>query len=418
MRRVSVNAALLSLGFLLIAWLAPYEKGPWLGYRSSVTDDPPWRGFPAMVTDVSRDSAVCDPNKLLNVLVDSAVYGRGDPDLLLPLKTDISCSDHGVSMQASLIGASGLGLSKSEVPVLYLGSTQAGIETAEAWGIERVVSQSTAGFNQSLSDRALWGAWMRGHGFGYVHAARPDGGGHCESVPLVAAPRDSNELADVWNTPCLEIMVHYDILHESDSTATARFAGMILHLLTVHPTWNYFDARAALRQVARRHPKLVEKCPTKNPSFYDPSHPDRWNSCQGYGVVDDIASRDAASRLTLAELEVQPPSGIRATGDSEHGWIDLEWYDFAQSRFERTLVVQFDSPPDYETPHSQGKIIFSGAPGRGWVRVRPEKRGTSHFGFYSIAEDGTASPLEAYARPAVTLETNVPPVLSNVDNLR
>lgn len=402
MRRVPAKIAFVLTALSVLALVAIHEQPLWTPFGSPTVQGPPWRGFPAMVADISRESSVCDPDKLLNVLVDSAVYGRGDPDLFRPLKTDVSCSDHGVAMQSSLLEASGLELRRSEIPVLYLGDTRLGIETAELWGIEGVVSQSTSGFNQSLSDSALWRAWTRGHGFAYVHAARPDGGGHCESVPLVAAPRASNRLVDVWDTPCLELLVHYSTLHETDSAATARFAGMILHLLAVHPDWNTFDARAALRQVARRHPKLVDNCPAKNPVFYDPANPDRWNSCQGYGVVEDRAGRDAAARLNLWELDIQPPSGVRAVLDAENGWVDLEWYDFAQTAFERTVVVQFDTPPDYATPYTEGRLLYSGAPGRGWVRVRLEKSGVYHFGFYSIGKNGKVSPLEAYARPSVT----------------
>ncbi len=402
----------MALGLLTVVWFAPRFQDDWRDFGLLEMDPPTAKNFPAMVTDVATPASVCDAGKLMNVLVDSAVYGREDPNLLLPLKTDVSCADHGVSMQSSLIGASGLDLRRSDVPVLYLGDTRVGIETAEAWGIEHVVSQSTSGFNQSLADRALWGAWMRGHRFGYVHAARPEGGGSCESVPLVATARDSRQLRDVWNTPCLELMVHYDSVHESDSVATARLAGMILHLQTVHPNWNYFDARAALRAVALRHPRLEERCPQKAPSFFDADHPERWNSCQGYGVVDHLAGRDAAAALSLDELPVQPPCGIRVVPNPEQGWIDLEWYDFAQTAFDHTVVVQFDFPPSYDTPPSAGKTLFSGARGQGWVRVRPDAGGTHHFGFYTVGKDGRVSPLEAYARPSVTLPERRPGLLS------
>lgn len=401
-----VLAAVVLLGFLAAVWLVPRIQDAGTDLGLIVGEPPSGKGFPAMVTDVSGPSSVCDRAKQLNVLVDAVVYGRHDPDLLRPLKTDVSCGDHGVSMQSSLIGASGLGLRRSDVPVLYLGDTRVGIETAEAWGIEHVVSQSTSGFNQSLADRALWGAWMRGHRFGYVHAARPEGGGSCDSVPLVATARDSRQLRDVWNTPCLELMVHYDSVQESDSVATARLAGMILHLQTVHPQWNYFDARAALRRVALRHPRLEERCPPKAPASFDPEHPDRWNSCQGYGVVDHLAGRDAAAALSLEDLPVQPPCGIRAVPNPEEGWIDLEWYDFAQTRFDRTLVVQFDWAPGYDTPPSAGRILFSGAQGRGWVRVRPDAGSVAHFGFYTVDKDGSVSPLESYARLSVRLENS------------
>lgn len=128
----------------------------------------------------------------------------------------------------------------------------------------------------------------------------------------------------------------------NESEATARIAGYLTFLLHEHPTWNFFDARAALRQTASNYRSSLGW----SISDIDASH-DRG----GYGLVDKSLAN------AVSTLDPFPP--LRQQFESSHNKLTFSWINFAQTLFDSTQVSFFHSFPTRVSPCSAGEKLFS-----------------------------------------------------------
>lgn len=106
------------------------------------------------------------------------------------------------------------------------------------------------------------------------------------------------------------------------SCATAANAGLMAVLRFNHPTWNWFDVKAALRQTG-----------TNWATGYN-------HTTYGFGQVNHTA----ADALTDGQISLQPPV---AYGSVISGKISFTLYPFKQTRRVKEVLFQFPSAPSF-----------------------------------------------------------------------
>jgi hypothetical protein len=162
-----------------------------------------------------------------------------------------------------------------------------------------------------------------------------------------------------------------------ESAAAPRTAAMYGKLLSDNPGWNYFDARAAIRQ----------SC-----SFYGVGG---WREDGGYGVFN----WEIAWSKTLDDLVVFGPVEVKIVDG-----FYVSFFDWASSKFLKTKVVAFADEPSPGTLSSAGVTVYEGAgvvyPGGGFETNRflfsMPVFGEYWLGFYSVNIDGGESFLEPF----------------------
>ncbi|MEA5114908.1 MAG: hypothetical protein VB050_12870 [Geobacteraceae bacterium] len=133
----------------------------------------------------------------------------------------------------------------------------------------------------------------------------------------------------------------------SSSGVTAQLAGLMACIKYHHPSWNWFDVKAALRATASNHA-----------TGYDPRN-------YGYGIIDFPAANDLKDTQALPLF---PPSAIALP---QHGNL-LRFFvnSFRQSRRTEDALFKFASPPARQVKELTlaeittmgGQLIFSGDP--------------------------------------------------------
>lgn len=108
------------------------------------------------------------------------------------------------------------------------------------------------------------------------------------------------------------------------SCLTAANAGIMAVLRYQHPTWNWFDIKAALRQTG-----------TNWSTGYDRNN-------YGFGQVNHAT----ATAFTNAEILLQSPSV--ATSTSAYGQFKFTVYPFKQTRRVKEVLFQFDTNPGFQ----------------------------------------------------------------------
>ena len=108
------------------------------------------------------------------------------------------------------------------------------------------------------------------------------------------------------------------------SERTARNAGMMTAIRYNHPSWNWYDVKAAVRQTA-----------TNWDAGYDGAN-------YGFGVVSYASS----TALTDGELLLQPPAALVST--SSLGQITFTLYPYKQTRRIKEVLFQFASDPGFQ----------------------------------------------------------------------
>ena len=124
------------------------------------------------------------------------------------------------------------------------------------------------------------------------------------------------------------------------SGATAVNAGIMGWLRLNHPTWNWFDVKAAMRQTASNWA-----------TGYD-------SSTYGFGTI----STSTANALTDGQLLLQPPSTRVATST---GRIIFTVYPFKQTRRVKEVLFQFSSAPTFQA----GELTLSGIQTLGGTKI-------------------------------------------------
>jgi len=124
----------------------------------------------------------------------------------------------------------------------------------------------------------------------------------------------------------------------SESACTPYVAAMFARLMTDHPDWNFWDARAALRQTAWNYTR------------------GGWVEDGGFGLLD----WEAANTLSDSDLALFGPVNLQAEVDEKKGVINLTWVNFESSQWHETLFVLFDHEPARDEDPADGRIIYAG----------------------------------------------------------
>lgn len=171
---------------------------------------------------------------------------------------------------------------------------------------------------------------------------------------------------------------------DTPSGVTAQLAGLMACLKYSHPSWNWFDVKAALRATASNHE-----------TGYDPRY-------YGYGIIDF----PAANGLKDAQaLPLFPPSAIALPqrGNLLRFFVN----SFRQSRRVEDALFKFASPPARqfrelslsELTALGGRLVFSGdpPPNSNVFNYRVTTDETAYFVWLAKDARGRFSRIEPYS---------------------
>ena len=182
------------------------------------------------------------------------------------------------------------------------------------------------------------------------------------------------------------------------SAATAQLAGLMACLKHRHPSWNWFDVKAALRATA-----------SNRATGYDPLN-------YGYGAIDFHAADSLTDAVTLPLF---PPSVVvlPQRGNSLRFFVN----SFRQSRRVADVLFRFTSPPrrqvteltSAEIAALGGQQVFSGNPPAqsNVYSYRVTASETAYFVWLARDARGRFSRIEPYSVIGpVTVNFRVPPI--------
>lgn len=171
------------------------------------------------------------------------------------------------------------------------------------------------------------------------------------------------------------------------SGVTAQLAGLMACLKYLHPSWNWFDVKAALRSTAANYA-----------TGYDP---DRY----GYGAID----YHRANALTdAAQLPLFAPAAVPFTTKQQAGdRINFFVNSFKQTRRSTDALFKFSAPPAVhlqeltlpEITALGGEWVFSGdlSKGRNIFTYKAVSSENSYFVWFTVDSKGTYSRIEPYS---------------------
>jgi len=171
------------------------------------------------------------------------------------------------------------------------------------------------------------------------------------------------------------------------SGVTAQLAGLMACLKYLHPAWNWFDVKAALRSTASNYA-----------SGYDPER-------YGYGSID----YHRANALKDGEqLPLFAPAALPfTTRAQEAGQINFFINSFRQSRRLTDALFTFSVPPPVQLQELTlpeitalgGKWVFSGdlSKSKNIYTYRAITRETLYFVWFTVDTNGSYSRIEPYS---------------------
>ena len=168
---------------------------------------------------------------------------------------------------------------------------------------------------------------------------------------------------------------YFDDDETTQSNATARVAGVIAQILVNNPTWNFHDARQAIRQTA---------------SFYATG----WVADGGYGAID----KDAAKAVT--SLGLMSPTRPSYTQDGTE--VIFSWVNSWNTNASETVLARFDSSPGVD---DEPTIIEYSGNNNQDIYIHTSETGTFYFAFMTVDEDGNYSHIESFDIEAITFTT-------------
>ena len=222
-------------------------------------------------------------------------------------------TDHAAMCQAAVMAESGLDAAR--VPI------KATPEEAEATAIAenfKIISQSSACSAQASPSAAELSNGLIGVGQHCTYDFATPSTYFLSVAASATAPSSTN----------LEFITPAG----SDSQAIAYQAGKFFYAWSRNPTWDVFQARAAMRQASSNYPN--------------------WVSGQGFGVTDKLA----ASRV--ASFDLFGPIGVTWYFFSNK--LTVTWVNFALPDFGQTYLVKFATEPGVDALPSDGTIIYQG----------------------------------------------------------
>ena len=157
------------------------------------------------------------------------------------------------------------------------------------------------------------------------------------------------------------------------SSAVARVAGVIAQIMTNNPSWNFHDARQAIRQTCDNYST-------------------GWVAATGYGVMDKTAAKAVTS------LDQMSPTRISGTNDGNA--ITVSWTNPKNTDWASTLIALFDSDPDRDAEPTG----FYDSTGTSSSHTFYGKAGTYYLAFMAKDSSGNYSPIESFDLVELTLE--------------
>ena len=224
---------------------------------------------------------------------------------------------------------------------IQLGTIDQAVDFAVANNIN-IISRSTTGLsdyrNQSAGDRA----WLANIGIVHAHASnshlpydQPSG---LDVICAVGAGDATGSTCSYG--PGLEFFT----AHGNESNSTSHLAGIIAQLMIDHPTWNFHDARQALRQTASNYISTEGW----NIDLLDESHDNG-----GFGLIN----KELASLVTI--LDPMPPTRIQLI--NETSLLSLAWRNSLQTSFLATTISAPTSEPARNSTPAPASTIYSGS---------------------------------------------------------
>lgn len=125
----------------------------------------------------------------------------------------------------------------------------------------------------------------------------------------------------------------------TESACTPNAAAMMARLMKDHPGWNFFDARAALRQTCWNYTR------------------GGWVPDGGFGLLD----WESALTLSLENIELFAPFAARLENDTDAQVLNINWGNFDQSVFDSTVIALYDTEPGRDSTPADGEILYEGS---------------------------------------------------------
>jgi hypothetical protein len=176
-------------------------------------------------------------------------------------------------------------------------------------------------------------------------------------------------------------------MSSTPSGVTAQLAGLMACLKYLHPSWNWFDVKAALRSTAANYATGYA--------------PDRY----GYGTID----YQKANALTDAsQLPLFAPAAVTFTTKQQTGdQINFFVNSFKQSRRTTDALFKFSTPPAVhlheltlpEITALGGTWVFSGdlSKTRNIYTYKASAAENSYFVWFTVDSKGSYSRIEPYS---------------------
>jgi len=197
----------------------------------------------------------------------------------------------------------------------------------------KIAVRSTSSLDDNIQEGFGQQCWNNGVGVCWAHYSNQ----HYEvnivtKLDLICVVGYGNETG---NNGSYGNGLEFYTIAQNQSYATPRIAGMIAKLMTNHPTWNFHDARQALRQTA---------------SNWNTG----WIKDGGFGLVD----YEKANALTDKDLLCMSP--LRQKVEIDGSNVILTWKNCPQNMFGHTVIAKYYEQPNRDTVPTNADIIYSG----------------------------------------------------------
>ena len=300
---------------------------------------------------------------------------------ILIVENDEASPSHGQGMQYCAMATSGL--PADDVPILFM--TTQGMDWKQVcqYALDNkfdIISRSVSGQSASHSEVAHDILGRTGIACVYSHYtnASVEAPGYIIS-PDMEPPTASTNYGVEFTNP----------LAGSSSAAASYTAGMLAKLMMDHPKWNFWDARAALRQTADQYETGVTKE-------------------RGYGIIDQIAANE------VTKLEPFGPWIYAVLLDEGANTVTFKWADFLQSSRQTTVLVKFKNEPKRNSTPDDGEIIYEGDDETyTYVYTQDE---SVWFAWFTIDVEGNVSYVEPFHKKHLDLDCKREPLTLYLNN--
>jgi len=278
---------------------------------------------------------------------------------------------------------------QAECPTATIEDTSSGIAAAIIYAIENgfdIISSSLTGLTDARNEGGGDTAWAGG-GDGEYGTSTYGSSTYINRVGIVHSFGDgtNTEFTEPSRLDIICAVAHEDGSHgagleiqtddSSTSAATARVAGVIAQILVDNPTWNFHDARQAIRQTC---------------SNYSTG----WVKETGYGTMDKTAAKAVTS--------LEPMSPTRISVSNSSNVLTLSWVNPKDSANASTVISIYDEEPASDVE----PVGFYDSTGTSDTETIYGKAGTYYIVFQGKNSNGDYSQVESFDYETVTLVDN------------